>query len=634
MGIPLIQACNPEIQSCDISQEGNTTTSTERNSPPLASFDNTSQNWEKYQNTPIFFNSLWAPNSPVSYRPESVIISETERTQVLGAYLASLPTSPEELKTTDPTHPVPANTPQDLSSIWDQLPLQVRVYLDQAGLKGEKNLGIIYETENPDFPEGRWRVFQKEEKQETQMAAAGMGIGVLAFLNKPVGNISSPEIPQAQTPPPNKPSMNVRLGSFIAGSVMVIGIDFAIKKAFPNLPPEAHIVPNLGTFYLFQYIAYQAGFTKAGSWGEVWRPMTGQLPMMAALGIPTSMLVDGFGRMFKIKAMQNEGGLHGPLTALGTLGLHYGLMKTAAGRSFLTASGSGLAGTAGRVVRVGGAALILSALCRGAKAGGAYLGLMLGGARPGDYAWREGMLRMTAEKLELAHLSQDALGETGGSIVDSAIGGLLDGVLSIGAMISDDVAKGREMEIDEFRQKLIQEGTDVSKNIRTQILSIVNNATNSTGETDWNQVQHDISELYGDKNTMEAVYQNFELTGHILDEAEEIRLSIGVDGSIQNKNLLLKIAQSEGKKYLSEHRKELGALPQKQAELQKLGEDIGYIQIRNGSPLITPPELLSIEQRRRVENEYLPLAGQVTQLEQLAEEASRIEILLRNSGKK
>lgn len=635
MGIPNIQACKPENQSCDISVIEETPVffstvikASQANTAPLASCA-PATDWEKYQNNAPAYNSLWAPTATLAYRPESVLVSQADREKVLGLYLSSLPTSPEELIPTNVNVALPANTPQKLEEAWPQLPLQVRVYLDNAGLRNEKNLDIAYETENPDFPEGRWHVFNRREEDPTkQMAMAGL----FGFGFSKIGAGPTPSGPKA--PLENKPSMNVQLGSFIAGTVMVIGMDLGIKKMFPNLPSEARIIPTLGTFYAFQYIFWQAGFTKAATWGEVWRPMTGQLPMMAALGIPTSMLIDGMGKLFKSKALQNGGDLHGPFSILGTLGLHYGLMRTVAGRSFLTASGSGVAGKLGRIVRVGGAALILSALCRGAKSGGAYAGMWMGGLRPGSDGWRSGLLLMEAERIALANLSKDVYGETGGGIVDGALGGLLDAILTIGEMISDDIEKGRQMEIDHVLNKLRDEGDTVSQEIRKNLGIIASNSLDEAGKMDWEKMRQGIAEVYGDPDVMENVYKNFELTGQLNTSIEEVKLAIAVDGSIQNRDKLLLIIRNEFQKNISLHKAELETLRTKQAQLQKLGEEIGYIQVRGGNLYQVPEQFLSPAQHQRMQTEYIPFAGEVVQLELLQEQTGKLAQFVSNKAGK
>ncbi len=632
MGFPEIQGCNPEITSCDSLPEAPFSAP---DKAPKASSENASpvffsKHWEKYQKDGgVLYNSLWAPTAGDAYSPESAIISQSERERVLGSYLANMPASPEELIPTDTHTVLLANTPNQLVEAWPHLPLQVRVYLEKAGLKGEKNLGIIYETENPNFPEGRWRVFNSEEDSKKQIAMAGM-LGFGLFKSGSNSSGSSPKAP----PPANTPSVNVKLGSFAIGTALIIGVDLGIKKAFPNLPSDARIFPNLGVFYGFQYIAWQAGFTKAATWGEVWRPMTGQLPMMAVLGIPTSALVDGLGKLFKSKTLRSGGDLHAPLSILGTIGLHYGLMKTVAGRNFLMASGNGLAGKLGSVAKVGGSALILSALCRGARAGGSYAGLWFGGARPGSYAWREGQLLMLAEKLSLAQVSKDVFGETGGGVIDGALGGLLDGILTIGELISRDVEIGRQMDVNKFRDKIRQEGEEASTSIREQLKIAAFNSMKEKGEIDWEKMQQNIAEIYSNSDVMESIYANFEMTGQNNDASEEIKLSIGVDGSIQDRDKILKIIRSEFTKHIDLHQTDLETLKTKQSQLLKLGEEIGYIQKRGDHIFEVHPAHLSPAQHQRMQDEYLPLAGEVAPLEILKEETDKMHQFLSNSGKK
>lgn len=621
MGIPLVQDCNPDIQSCQPASPEPICKAPEALCELVEASTPTCKLPEKFQATGPFFSSLWAPTAAPGFNTESVFLSPAERKKVLGPYLAELPRSAEEAKPTDTSKALLSDTAYSLQEAWPHLPLQVRVYLDSYQLQSDPQLNVAYESASPDFPEGRWHVFKKEGSPGAEgegkepIAMAGMGVGVLTLLNKPIGK--EPLTPSEAPPPRGNPSMNLKLGSFLAGSAIVVGIDLGIQKAFPYLPAETRIIPNLGTFYGLQYVMWQSGFIKAGSWGEVWRPSTAALPAMAVIGVPTSLLIDKIGQLFKIRMLRADGDLHGPATALGSLGIYWGLMKTAAGRSFLTATGGGLAGTLGKVARVGGTALILSALCRGAKAGGAYLGMLMGGARPGDYAWRDGLLRMEAEKIELAKISQDALGESAGSVVDATLGGLLDAILSVGELISDDVQRGRQMAIDEVERKLVEDGRTTAEEIRGKVAQILSASTSPDGKIDWEQAQAGIREIYGDAQVMEAIYKNFAITGQRVDEAEEIRLSLMENGDILDKDRLLKMAQSHAKNWVAGHQMELTA---KRSRLEKLGEEIGAVKRVGNQLFLVPPRLLDENQRARMEKEYLPLSGEVSQLEMMNEQ--------------
>jgi len=627
MGIPLVQDCNPDIQSCHpTSSPESICKAPEALCEPVESSRPACKLPEKFQATSPFFSSLWAPTAAPGFNTEAVFLSQAEREKVLGPYLAELPRSAEEARPTDTSKALLSDTTYSLQEAWPHLPLQVRVYLDSYQLRSDPQLNVAYESASPDFPEGRWHVFKKEASSGTEgegkepIAMAGMGVGVLTLLNKPLSK--APLAPAEAPPPRGNPSFNLKLGSFLAGSAIVVGIDLGIQKAFPYMPAETRIIPNLGTFYGLQYVMWQSGFIKAGSWGEVWRPSTSALPAMAVLGVPTSLLVDKIGQAFKLRMLRSDGELHGPVTALGTLGVYWGLMKTAAGRSFLTATGGGLAGTLGKVARVGGAALILSALCRGAKAGGSYLGMLMGGARPGEYAWRDGLLRMEAEKIELAKLSQDALGETGGSVVDATIGGLLDAILTIGELVSDDVQRGRQMEIDEVEGQLIDEGRKAAEEIQEKLALVLSASTSEDGNIDWDKAQAGIREIYGNAGVMEAIYKNFAITGQRVDEAEEIRLSVMENGEITDKDRLLKMAQSHAKNWVAGHQKELTA---KRSRLEKLGEEIGAIKRVGNQLFLVPPQLLDENQRARMEKEYLPLSGEVSQMEMMNEQMGHLK---------
>lgn len=571
---------------------------------------------EKLSGTAPFMSSLWAPTNPtVNPSPQSSL-TEADRQKNLGAYLAALPPSPEEVIPSDLSNPLLVNTSYSLQEAWVHLPTQVRVYLDQHQLRFEKDLGIAYEAPCQNFPDGRWHVFKMKE---TDPIMAGVGLGILALLNRP---LASPSTRAPENPPPqHNPSVNIKIGTFVVGTAVVVGIDIGIRKAFPFLPSEARIIPNLASFYGFQYIMWQSGLIQTASWREVWRPITGALPVMTVIGMPTSILVDKIGQVFELDALRADGMFHAPTTMLSSLALYWQLMKSPAGRSFLTASGTGLSGTLGRIARLGGSAVLLSMLSRGARSGGSYLGLYMGGARPGDETWREGLLDMQAEKIALAQSSQNVFGQTGGSILDATLGGLLDFVLTAGQLVSDTIETGREMEIQSVKEKLIQEGRKTAEEINEKLAYLLSQNILAKGQIDWENLQAQLSEVYGNPEIMQAVYQNFSLIGQREKNAEIIRLAIGQNGVILDSKAVLKIAHNYAKNWLTLHQT---LLPKKQAQLLDLGESIGNLKVNGGQIEIIPPELLTTDQQERIENEYLPLSGEVAEMEIMFEAMDKL----------
>ncbi len=585
MGIPALQRHAVAIQSHEYrsSDENGCMSASEE----ISFISEINRSFAPKMNTGgAFLSSLWAP--PMLSTPQTLLSDSIER----------------------------QNIPSSLQEAWPHLPAPVRVYLDQLQLASESDLGIVYEAPCQNFPEGRWHVF-KIKKNEALLA--GFGMGALAFLNQSLSG-SAPHTPE--NPPPRPlPSVNIKIGSFIAGTALVVGIDLGIRKAFPFLPSEARVIPNLASFYGFQYVMWKSNLIQTSSWREVWRPITGALPIMTVIGMPTSVLVDKIGRTFELEALRGGGMLHAPITMISSLALYWQLMKSPAGRNFLTASGAGLSGTLGKVARVGGSALLLNMLSRGARSGGSYLGLYFGGSRPGDEAWREGLLDMQAEKIALALSSQDIFGQTGGSILDATLGGLLDAVLTIGEFVSSDIQRGREMEIQAVKIKLIQEGRNTAKEIKEKLAYTLSQNILSDGNIDWKSFQTQISEMYGDADIMSAIYQNFSLIGQREKDAETIRLAIAENGAIVDQSAVLKLARTQAKDWLAAHQ---SLLPEKQMQLQNLGEAIGNLKVREDQIEIIPPELLTPQQQGRIEAEYLPLSGEVAQMEIMFESMEKL----------
>lgn len=567
-----------------------------------------------FQSTPPFLSSLWAPTFPSIQ--QHFPLSQSERLESLGPYLAAMPTSMEERIPADTSNALLANTSYSLQEAWAHLPTPVRVYLDQLQLKTEQELSIAYESPSPDFPEGRWRVFKTPPKNDE---SALLGMGALGFFKR--WGTSPLPASNPETPPPQNSSVNVKIGSFILGGVIVVGIDLGIQKAFPFLPTEARAIPNLASFYGLQYILWQTGLINASSWREVWKPFTSSLPVIVMLGIPTSTLVDRVGRLFELDALRKEGSLHTPFTMLSSLALYWKLMQSPAGRNFLTATGTGMSATLGKAMRITGSFFILSALARGGRSGGSYLGLYAGGCRPGDYTWQEGLLNMHAEKVALAESSQDIFGNNGGAFIDATLGGLVDLVLSLGEFVSEKIERGRQMHIDEIKDMIVEKSDNAAQEIEEKLAFALSEALQADGKINWDMMQASISEIYASEEVMNAMYQAFSLIAHRNKTAANILSMIDANGNILNQNTLIESARSHAKTWLKENQQKL---KQRQLELDNLGKSIGVYEViqdklGNKHIKINPAENLSPAQHARMEAEFIPLNGEIEPLEILEE---------------
>ncbi|MFO1520395.1 MAG: hypothetical protein U1F57_12165 [bacterium] len=517
------------------------------------------------------------------------------RESKIGTYLASMPPSAEESIATDPKVKIAPGNVYTLSDAWKGLPQQLRVYLDQMGLKNSAELGVA--LEGPSLDAGtpqRWRIFQMSDVNNTDPVAPQGGSGTCKI-----------------TPPEGKPTMNVSIGSFVAGTAMVVGIDMGIRKLFPDLPAQLRLPLNLGSIYAANYALSSLGIIK----GFDPKAMTAQLPMMASLGTLSSILLNFVGKATGAKQLE-FGTLGNELGSMGlTLGTYYtilttpklagmagGLINNGARLSWAApAGGAGFAGGVGQALNVAGVFLIGNQVIGGLKEGLFYFG---GYSKDPD-----ARLAKLVYELELRQNATGVFGETAGGIIDGLLGHLEDGILCIGELVSDDVAKGREYAREEVKQKLLDDSEKFGVWARGNLVSIVAESTKmETGEIDWSAVESKMKDLYGkNAGSVSAAYQLLGYTGHISTDAQEVKGLLGADGSIEYSN-------REGIKNLVvyELRKRF---TQRNNALNRLVLSMGVAQTQGNETYWTPPELLTPQQKSTMETQVKPLATEVLWLQ-------------------
>src|SRR4029453_13558685 len=121
-----------------------------------------------------------------------------DRSSKIGPYLASMAKSPEEKKPTDPKVKIVPGQNYSLNQVWKGLPQELRVYLDNMGLKGSTELAVAYEGGSAGSG-GRWHIME--------MSSTNLGRGGTRRGRPPQ---SPPPPPRRNDPPSRRDSSSHR----------------------------------------------------------------------------------------------------------------------------------------------------------------------------------------------------------------------------------------------------------------------------------------------------------------------------------------------------------------------------------------------------------------------------------------
>ncbi|GEM_PF-5953400 len=568
--------------------------------------------WKQFQSNPPLASRLW--NFPKN--ASSVIINQTERKRILGPYLANQAFSPEEDIPTTAAAVSLINIARPLSQVWAQLPLRVRVFLDQQGLRSEAGLGIAYETGNASAGlSPRWHVFQMSAA--TPQASGSSG-----------GSGSGGEM----SPPSGRPTMNISLGGVALGAGLTIGIDLGIKKIFPNMPSEFRLPANLATFYGVQYMLFRLNFMKAPSWGAVWKPMTASLPTMFTLGMASCVLLDLLGRALHNKNLQMGTAVNEYGSMLLTYGTYLTLIRTEFGMKFLTGTGGGLSGTLGIGARALGYAAIIGLSWKIGKKAGMLLTPHVRCGWSDENCKSNWRVWNKAEEITMQNFALDSFGKYGGAVFLGS--GLLDFLTDITQMVSSTAEDDFRGTTTQTYKQLFKDSQEFGKWLRNNVaMRIADSIEVENGEINWAMAEEKIKDFYqsekdedpsndSNEDNNQAIikrgYEDLDDTGFVAFEAAEIKKLVEKDGSIEwgNRRALAQLASTEI--WLAQE--------EKNNQLRRLGESIGNIRVVGNEIFFIPPESLSEEQAQRMENEYMPLASEVLALESIEEKLRKYSV--------